>query len=56
MRIFGLDLGGNQIKIGYWNGDMQSSKGVGPEMIENSNGKLTSPYTFIFIINHAVLL
>ena len=44
MKTFGLDLGGNQIKIAYWNGDQQSSKGVGPEMVENNNGKLSSSY------------
>ena len=44
MKLFGIDLGGSQIKICLWNNDKNSSTGVGAEIVENDQGKRSSVY------------
>ena len=49
MKAFGIDLGGSQIKICWWNADQNSSTGVGSEIVENDQGKRSSVYVVNWI-------
>ena len=59
MKSFGIDLGGSQIKICWWNANENSSTGVGSEIVENDQGKRSSVYVLkqiCYRIVHALAL
>jgi hypothetical protein len=47
MKSIGIDIGGKQIKVCEWNADINSSKGVGPEIVENDRSKRSSVYVIL---------
>lgn len=59
MGYFGLDLGGNYIKVCCWNNDRSSSVGIGPEIVDNDRTQRMSLY-HLFIqtntIEHVLVL